>query len=110
MTVVKKKNYHTIELKKGKITSKDITDLSKKLKSSKKRDILIDMKEVTSCGNEFFRIFLDTDKRISLINTDSQILTTLYMMKYDKYIRIYNESVSYENGKNELRNRLFSVA
>ena len=97
------KDYYSITFKKLSIKQKDIKIILDGIKQSKKDNILIDMSGVKSCCNNFFRMFEKINKKISLINADSEILATLYMMNFDKYIKIYNEKISYLAKKNELK-------
>lgn len=109
MQEFKKDDYHTISFNQPFIKQRDVKSILSNIQQSVKDNILIDMTGVRNCTNGFFRIFMQTAKKISLVNTDSEILTAIYMMHFDKYIKIYNEKISFLFGKNELKNGRLTV-
>lgn len=102
-------DYYTITIQTQNITNNDAENLLREIKCADENNILIDMKNVEKCVNNFFKIFTKTNKKISIINTDSQILAALYIMNFDKYIDVYNERVSFQYNKNKLTNRHLAI-
>lgn len=86
-------------------TVNKIYDMVSKSESS----IAIDLHRVESCVTEFFEMFSQLNKKISLVNVDSKILATLYMTDYDKFVRIFEDNLSLEADRYELINRKFTL-
>jgi len=87
--------------------TKNIAEEIYKYGLSNGSSLIIDMNGVENCVNLFFEIFRLVD--ITLINTSSKILSTIYMTGYDKYIKIFEDIVSLEDNRRELLNRRFCV-
>lgn len=68
---------------------------------------VIDMSGVENCVNDF--LFMFADIAPVLVNTSSEILSVIYMTGYDKYIRIFEDFVSFEDDRRQLLNRRFRL-
>lgn len=80
------------------------------LSREKNTQIVINLENTETCVNDFF-IMISRLKNfnISLVNVDSRILSTLYMMNFDKYVKIFENKLSLEENSNRLINRRFSL-
>ncbi|MCM1264568.1 MAG: hypothetical protein NC200_00060 [Candidatus Gastranaerophilales bacterium] len=71
---------------------------------------VINLENVERCINRFFLMLASLrDYNISLVNVDSRILSTIYMMRFDKFVKIYGNDISLEENTNELINRRFAL-
>ena len=68
---------------------------------------VIDMTGVENCVNEF--LFMFADIAPVLVNTSSSLLSVIYMTGYDKYARIFEDFVSFEDDRRELLKRRFRL-
>lgn len=72
-------------------------------------EVVINMLNVTECSNYFFLLLKQYKDRITLVNTDSKILSLLYITGFDKFIRVFEDEVSLADERHELINRRFAV-
>lgn len=72
-------------------------------------DVAIDLHRVESCVTDFFEMFARLNKKISLVNVDSKILAALYITGYDKFVRVFEDTLSLEADRYELINRKFTL-
>jgi hypothetical protein len=88
-----------------------VAELAEMIDSVPKSTALVfDLNGIESCVNKFFVLLRRlSDYRISLVNVESRFLTTLYLMGFDKYVKIYNDEVSLNEKKNELIKRDFKL-
>ena len=78
--------------------------------SERKTSYVLDLTRVETCVTNFFEMFKrKKGKKLMLVNVDSKILATLYMTGYDKFVRVFEDSFSLINDKNELINRRFML-
>lgn len=76
--------------------------------SQSKDNVALDLGNVKSCVNEFFEM-LSKLAKVSLVNVDSSILATLYMTGYDRFVRVFEDTLSLEADKYEIINRRFKT-
>lgn len=77
---------------------------------SQDTQLVINLEQTEVCVNKFFSMLSKLKHyNISLVNVDSRILSAIYMMKFDKYVKIFGDDVSLYEDSNELINRRFSV-
>lgn len=72
-------------------------------------EIVINMLNVTDCSNYFFLLLKQYKNRITLVNTDSKILSLLYITGFDRFIKIFEDEVSLKDDRRELINRRFAI-
>ena len=89
------------------ITEINVCDMFSTLNKLKK-PVVIDLDGVDDCVNDFFRLF-EMFSDLTLLNVDSQILSTIYMTGFDKFITIYGEDVSYNDKSRSLVRRNLSI-
>lgn len=89
------------------ITELSVCDMFSTLNKLKK-PVVIDLDGVDDCVNDFFRLF-EMFSDLTLLNVDSQILSTIYMTGFDKFITIYGEDVSYNDKSRSLVRRNLSI-
>lgn len=89
------------------ITKQTAQDIYKLL-SSKDIPTVIDMEGVENCSNEFLFMFKKLNN-LSLLNVESRLLSVLYLTGFDKYVKIFGETVSLFDDEHELINRRFSI-
>ena len=70
-------------------------------------NVIIDMSDISKFSNSVLWTFYEYQKRITLVNTKSEILFLIYTMGYDKYINVFEDVISLIENKNELVNRRF---
>lgn len=77
----------------------------------KDKKVAFDLSIVETCSNKFFRIFekLHIERPVSLINTNEKILASIYIMKYDNFVKIYPNDISLFDDRHEIINRRFSL-
>lgn len=107
MNLSDKDTYCVVTFSESIITNSTVRKIIDVLNTNKKT-LVIDLTGVRNCVNNFFKLFR-TYSDIVLINTDSLILSTLYVTGFDKYVKIYGDRVSFEEKKNELINRRFEL-
>lgn len=73
-----------------------------------KKPVVIDLEGVSDCVNDFFRMF-EMFSDLTIVNTDSRLLSSIYMTGFDKFITIYGENISLEDKKRALVNRKLCV-
>ena len=78
---------------------------------SKAKKFAINMEHVTSCCNEFFDFLQNhTRKRkITLVNTPSEILALLNLTRTDKSVELYQSVIDMEENKRSMINRKFAI-
>ena len=89
------------------ITEKDVKTIDNTVTKLKK-PVVIDMNGIYSCVNSFYYL-LKKLGNMTLINPESDLLTTLFITGFDKYVKIFTEEVSLEDNSRALINRKFSV-
>lgn len=69
-----------------------------------------DLSIVETCSNKFFMMFekLCKFREISIINANEKILTSLYLMKYDKFVKVFTTDLDMFNDRHEVKNRRFA--
>lgn len=83
----------------------EIYDMVSKTDSS----IAIDLHCVESCVTDFFEMFSQLNKKVSLVNVDSKILAALYMTGFDKFVRVFEDKLSLESDRYEMIKRRFTL-
>lgn len=70
-----------------------------------------DLGSVETCSNSLFVMFKRFSKeyKLSIINANDKILSSLYLMKFDKFVQIYSNDVDLVNNSHEVLNRRFSI-
>lgn len=94
------------------ITSADADFLGVAYKSMPKdKQCAFDLSIVDTCSNKFFMMFekVSKVKPISIINANDRILASLYLMKYDKFVKIFTNDVDLFDDRHEVINRRFSL-
>lgn len=97
------------------LTLKNIDELAikkiyKKISKFDKGTVAINLMGVETCVTKFFEMFRrKKGEKLILVNVDSKILATMYMTGYDKYVRIFEDSISLLSDKNEIINRRFTL-
>ena len=107
MEICDKKSYYLLSLNIPTITEDSvnaITDLIADLT----KPVVIDMNGVETCVNAFYQMFKKYDN-ITLLNIDLRLLSTIFMTGFDKYVKIYGETVSFEDKSRELVNRKLCI-
>ena len=89
------------------IDNKCISMIVNSLSVGNVEKIILDMSYVSECSHHFLRLLREYKNRIILVNTDSKILSLIYITGYDKYVKIFEDEVSLSENKNELINRRF---
>lgn len=89
------------------ITDKTVCDMFTTLNKLNK-PVVIDLDGVGECVNDFYRMF-EMFSDITLLNVESQMLSTIYMTGFDKFVTIYGENVSFEDKSRQLVNRRLSI-
>ncbi len=77
----------------------------------KDKKVAFDLSIVETCSNKFFMMFQKyyKEREISLININEKILTSLYLMKYDKYVKVYPTDIDLFDDRHEVINRRLSL-
>ena len=77
----------------------------------KDKKVAFDLSIVETCSNKFFMMFEKNykDREISLINANDKILASLYIMRYDRFAKIYTMDIDLFADKHEVINRRFSL-
>lgn len=89
------------------ITENDVRTINNTVTKLKK-PVVIDMSGIDNCVNSFYYM-LKKLGNLTLINTESGLLTTLFITGFDKYVKIFTEEISYEDNSRALINRNFSI-
>jgi len=71
--------------------------------------VIIDMSKIDDCSVFMLKLFREYKNRIILVNTDSKILSLIYLAGYDKYLTIFEDDVALEDNNRILVNRRFSI-
>ena len=101
------KTHYVLLPKVSTITDKTVCEIETVL-SKLTKPVVIDLDGVDSCVNNFYRLF-EKYSGITLLNTDSKLLAMLYITKFDKFVKIYGDLVSYQDNARELINRRFHI-
>ncbi len=77
----------------------------------KDKNVAFDLSIVETCTNKFFMMFekLYIERPVCLINVNEKILASLYLMKYDKYVKVYPTDIDLFDDRHELLNRRLSL-
>lgn len=77
----------------------------------KDKSVAFDLSIVDTCSNKFFLMFEKVSKirGVSIINMNEKMLASLYLMKYDKYVKIFANDIDLFADKHEVKNRRFSL-
>ena len=89
------------------ITEKDVRTISNTIAKLRK-PVVLDMCGIDTCVNSFYSM-LKQMGNLTIVNPESNLLTTLFITGFDKYVRIFTEEVSLEDRSRELINRRLSV-
>ena len=89
------------------ITEEDVAEIKDFMKNTQK-PVIIDMIGVESCINKYYTLFKKYPG-ITLLNTDSKVLTTLFITGFDRYVKIFDDNVAFEDNLRELKQRRFCV-
>ena len=100
-------SYSLVSVDTPTITEKDVSEITDFMYNNKK-PVIIDMMGVESCINKFYILFKDYPG-ITLLNTDSKVLTTLFITGFDRYVKIFDDKVSFADNLRELKQRRFCV-
>ena len=75
------------------------------------KQVAFDLSIVKTCSNKFFMMFekLSKQRQISIVNMNDKMLASLYLMKYDKFVKIYTTDIDLFDDRHELKNRRFSL-
>ena len=77
----------------------------------KDKKVAFDLSIVETCSNKFLMMFknLYKEREIEIINANQGILVSLYLMKYDRFVKIYSNDLDMFESKREIINRRFSL-
>jgi len=77
----------------------------------KDKKVAFDLNIVETCSNKFFMLFekISKEREIEIINVNQGILASLYLMKYDKFVKVYTIDIDLFASKREIINRRFSL-
>ena len=85
------------------ITDKIVCDMFREINEIQK-PVVINLEGVEDCVSDFFRMF-EMFSNITLLNTESKLLSILYLTGFDKFVTIYGDDLSLDEKKRELKNR-----
>jgi len=77
----------------------------------KDKKVAFDFSIVESCSNNLFLMFEKISKvrEISIINMNEKIMSSLCIMKYDKFVKLYAHDEDMFEDRHEIKNRRFAI-
>lgn len=112
MKIYKTPTHYILNPDRHEITSEMSDFLGIAYKSMPKdKSVAFDLRIVDTCSNKFFLMFEQISKvrDISIINMNEKIMSSLCLMKYDKFVKIYTNDIDLFEDKHEVKNRRFAL-
>ena len=103
MRLCDNETYYLLSPKNPTIDEKEVEKIYSKIKKLDK-PVVLDLQNVNQCVNKFFVMFKKL-KNLKLVNVENQILSTIFITGFDRYVKIYGEEISLAENKRELINR-----
>ena len=105
---IKEKDSHYILFPNIQTITEDDVKVIRRAISKLKKPVVLDMCGIDNCVNSFYYMLKNLGN-LTIVNPESNLLTTLFITGFDKYVKIFNEEVSLEDNTRALINRKFAI-